>query len=91
MEETTHFSTDNYPVRVGAKFWNNDLRVCEITEVAVSSNDYPGGYTQTWHQTNRSRFDTVTPFHPNLGRLSRYYGNRDAEQYPVGTSYSEVK
>lgn len=91
MEETIHYSNDGYPVTVGAKFWNNDLKVCEITRVAVDSNDYPGGYVQTWHQTNRSRFDTVKPHHPNLGRLSRFCGNKDAERYAVGTNYSEVK
>jgi hypothetical protein len=88
---TTHYSVDAYPVVMGAKFWNNDLRVCEITEVASHSNDYPGGYTQTWHRSTHGSFDTVKPHHPNLGRLVRYYEGIDAEKYAPGTEFNVIK
>jgi hypothetical protein len=91
IAEFTHYSVDQYPVTVGAKFWNNDLRVCQITEVAAHSNEYPGGFTQTWHRTTHGSFDTVSPHHDNLGRLVRYYGGIDAEKHEAGTNYSEVK
>ncbi|HEX4715492.1 MAG TPA: hypothetical protein VH164_11245 [Ktedonobacteraceae bacterium] len=85
-----HYSVDQYPVTVGAKFWNNDLRVCEITEVAAHSNDYPGGYVQTWHRTTNGSFDTVAPHHPNLGRLVRFYEGKDAERFEAGTNFNEL-
>jgi hypothetical protein len=87
----THYSVDQFPVTVGAKFWNNDLRVCQVTEVAHHANPYPGGYKQTWHKTSHGSFDTVAPHHENLGRLVRFYSNKDAERYEPGTNYSDVR
>ena len=86
----SHFSADRQPIEVGKKFWNNDLRVCQVTEVASHSNGYPGGHTQTWHQTTHGSFDTVTPHHPNLGRLVRYYEGKDAEEYEAGTNFADA-
>lgn len=86
-----HFSVDRQPILLGRKFWNNDLRVCVITQIAAHSNDYPGGYTQTWHDTTHGQFDTVTPHHDNLGRLVRWYGGKDANNYPAGTNYADIR
>lgn len=79
-----HFSVDNYPITVGAKFWNNDLRVCEITEVATYSNKYTdSGCVQTWHATNRGEFDTLSGHLRHIGRLVRYWDGKDAEAQPL--------
>jgi hypothetical protein len=85
-----HYSADRRVVTVGAKFWNNDLRVCQVTEVDSHHNDYPGGYVQTWHQTTHGSFDTVAPHHPNLGRLVRFFEGKDANNYEAGTNFRDA-
>lgn len=86
-----HFSVDRIKIEVGGRFWNNDLRVCEITEVAAHSNDYPGGYTQTWHRTTHGSFDTVAPYNQFLGRLVRWYEGVDATKFEPGTTYQQAR
>jgi hypothetical protein len=88
--DETHYSVDQYPVTMGAKFWNNDLRVCQITEVDKSRNDYPGGYTQTWHRTTHGSFDTMKPHNQFLGRLVRFYEGQDAEKYSPGDNFNDL-
>jgi hypothetical protein len=90
METEIHYSVDRYPVAVGAKFWNNDLRVCEVTEIDSHHNDYPGGYVQTWHRTTHGSFDTVAPHNQYLGRLVRFYSGVDAENFEPGTDYNAL-
>ena len=92
---TEHYASDGTPVTVGAKFWSNDLRVVQVSEVASSSNAYADtGETQTWHQTGDGRFDTLSGALQPYGRLVRYFngskGYKSAEDYPVGTSYNNL-
>lgn len=93
MSETAeHYSGDGYPVKVGAHFWNNDMRVAEITEVAAHSNAYADtGEIQTWHQTQAGQFDTLSGTMRKWGRLYRYVEGKNAENYPAGTNYRDVK
>ena len=93
-----HKSADGYTVNVGDKFWSNDLRVVEITEVAVYSNDYADtGCKQTWHRTTEGpngrdgNFDTMNGSMQPYGRLARFFERRDAEDYGTGTNYSDIK
>jgi hypothetical protein len=93
--EPEYWSCDGYPVVVGAKFWNNDMRVCQVTEIACHSNAYSDtGETQTWHQTGDGQFDTLSGSMQKFGRLVRHvYGSKgykNAEDYPVGTSYNNL-
>lgn len=84
-------SADNYPVEVGRKFWDNDLKVVEITELGTRSQDYADtGEKQTWHKTTGGSSDTLTGFMRQYGRLARYFEGRDAEKLQPGTRYSEV-
>ena len=93
----THRCAAGFPVKVGAKFWNNDLRVCVVTEEPRPHNSrrYPGGEISTWHQTDAGSFDTMTG--GLEGRLTRYYpsyqrgSKHDAENYAPGTYYGDVK
>jgi hypothetical protein len=92
-----HRSCDGYTVNVGNKFWSNDLRVVEITEVAAHSNSYQDKATQTWHRTTEGNgkrggdFDTLDGSLQPYGRLVRYFQGRDAEDYSAGTNYSDIK
>lgn len=87
-----HRSTDGYPVEIDRQFWNNDLRVVKITGVAVSQNAYAdSGEIQTWHQTPAGRFDTMSGSLSHTGRLSRYYRGKDAQEFPPGMSFSEIR
>ena len=87
-----YLSCDGYPVQVGAKFWNNDLKVVQIMEVGVSSNKYADtGETQTWHQTTHGQFDTLSGNLQQFGRLVRHYRLKDAEDVPYGTSFREIR
>jgi hypothetical protein len=88
-----HFSADNYPVTVGAKFWTNDLRVCKITEIGTQdTRPYADtGEFSTWHQHTDGSSDTMTGHMRKFGRLARYFEGRDAENYPAGTNYADVK
>jgi spore coat protein U-like protein len=89
---TEHYSADNHPVTAGARFWDNNLRVVEITAVGDYSNAYAdSGETQTWHDTTGGSADTLSGSLRRIGRLARYYGGKDAEDYPAGTNYAEVK
>jgi hypothetical protein len=93
-----HFSSDAYPIVVGAKFWDNDLQVVEITEVASHSNAYADtGCTQTWHKTSRGSYDTLDGTMMPYSRLTRFFPHEphadavSAELHPVGTRYPDVK
>jgi hypothetical protein len=93
-----HYSCDYQPIKVGAKFWNNDLRVVEVTEVAVNNNKYAdSGCIQTWHRTTEGNgkgggdFDTLNGSMQPYGRLVRYYEQRDAEKYAPGTNFADIK
>ena len=91
--QPVHFSCDNFPVTIGARFWNNDMRVVMVTTVARSSNDYQRGRaTQTWHDTqDGGMFDTLDGSMRPYGRLVRYLDGKDAEDYPAGTEYRDIK
>jgi hypothetical protein len=91
-QQQEHRSVDGYPVEVDKQFWNNDLRVVKVTEVAVHANAYSDtGETHTWHRTNQGSFDTLSGTMRPYGRLVRYFEGKDAEQYAPGASYSEIK
>ena len=90
--------TQPEPVEVGRKFWSNDLRVVQITELAVYANAYADtGCTQTWHRTTEGEdrrggdFDTLDGSMQPYGRLARRFEGKDAENYPPGTRYADVK
>ena len=83
-------SVDNYPVTVGAKFWDNNLRVVQVTEVAKYSNNYQDAI-QTWHSTTDGESDTLSGNQREWGRLVRYFEKKDAEGYPVGTNWSDAR
>jgi hypothetical protein len=87
-----HYSVDDEPIVVGARFWSNDLRVVTVTEVAKHSNVYSDtGETQIWHRTTGGSFDSLTGKMRPYGRLVRVFEGKDAEQYPDGTEYRDVK
>jgi len=87
-----HFSCDNQPVTIGARFWSNDMRVVMITTVARTSNPYQDRCTQTWHDTaDGGMFDTLDGDMRPHGRLVRYLDGKDAENYPAGTNYADIK
>lgn len=90
VTETGYWSADGQPVTVGAKFWNNDLRVCQVTRLAaIPAREYADtGETSTWHDTTHGMFDTLTGHMQKFGRLARWYAGADAELYPVGTRYA---
>lgn len=85
-------SADNYPVEAGRRFWNNDLRICQVTKLAEYGNPYADtGCTQTWHKTTHGNFDTLDGSMRPYGRLARYFEGRDAEDYEPGTDYASIK
>lgn len=88
-----HRSADGYPVTVGAKFWNNDLRICRITAIGQQSRiPYADtGEFQTWHKHTDGISDTMTGYMRRYGRLARYCDGKDAENYEPGTDYSEIR
>lgn len=87
-----HVSVDGYPVEVGKRFWDNDLKVVEITVVATNSNPYSDtGWTQTWHKHTGGISDTLSGYGAKWGRLARYFEGRDAEQHEPGTKFSDIK
>jgi hypothetical protein len=87
-----HRSVDGYPVEVGKKFWDNDLRVVQITELGTRSQEYQdSGCYATWHKHTRGISDTLTGHLQGIGRLVRYYERRDAEDYEPGTSFLDIK
>jgi hypothetical protein len=87
-----HISCDGQPVEVGKKFWNNDLRVCEVISIGDWSNDYADtGCKQTWHKTSHGSFDTLDGSMQPYGRLTRRFQGKDAEDYEPGTNYSDIK
>ena len=91
MEE--YRSADNYPVEVGKKFWNNDLRVCQVTKLAsIPARPYADtGETSTWHETTHGSFDTLTGHMRQYGRMARFFEGKDAENYEPGTNYADIK
>jgi hypothetical protein len=95
MPDETHYSADAHPITIGAKFWDNNMRVVQITGVAVDSNPYTDdGTVQTWHQTGAGMYDTLSGDSHPWGRLARFdpfTHRRDAEDYPAGTQYADVK
>jgi hypothetical protein len=87
-----YLSADGYPVTKGAKFWDNDLKVVEITKVAGHAYPYADtGCVSTWHETTNGSSDTLDGHMQPYGRLARYFERKDAETLPVGTNYSDVK
>jgi hypothetical protein len=88
-----HFSSDAYPVTVGARFWSNDLRGVEIASVAEHSNVYADtGEVQTWHATFAGgSFDTLSGSLRPYGRLVRFFEGKDATAYPAGTEFADVR
>lgn len=87
-----HFSVDGFPIEVDAQYWNNDLRVVKITDVATHSNPYADtGETQTWHQTGAGQFDTLSGGLRRIGRLVRWFEGKDAATFAPGTYYGDVK
>jgi hypothetical protein len=87
-----HFSADGYPVTEGRHFWTNDLRVAEITEVGKDRRLYADtGEYSTWHKHTDGSSDTLTGRMRQFGRLARFFGGLDAEEFPAGTDYKDVK
>jgi hypothetical protein len=88
-----HLSADGQPVVVDAQFWDNNLRVVRITQVAVRSNPYADtGSIQTWHAAEPGGdTDTMSGGLAFCGRIARYFKGLDAESYPPGTDYADVK
>lgn len=79
-------------MEVGRHFWTNDLRVAVITELGTRSQAYADtGEFATWHKHTDGSSDTLTGSMQRYGRLARYFEGKDAEKYPAGTNYSEVK
>lgn len=91
MSAGEYYSADAWPVTVGAKFWDNNLRVVQVTEVAVDSNPYPDGETQTWHQTTSGRVDTISGKLSRIGRLAREFEGLNAEKFKPGTDYRTAR
>jgi hypothetical protein len=90
--DVQYFSVDNVLIEVGAKFWDNNLQVVQITEVATHSNAYADtGEIQTWHNHTRGSSDTLTGRLRQIGRLVRYFEGKNATDYPNGTSYNDIK
>jgi hypothetical protein len=90
---TDHRSADDYPVTVGAKFWNNDLRVVQITAIGTQdTREYADtGEHATWHKHTGGSSDTLTGHMRKYGRLARYCDGKDAENYEPGTNYSDIR
>jgi len=88
-----YYSADGYPIWPGKKFWNNDLRVCQVTKLAsIPARPYAdSGETSTWHDTTHGSFDTLTGYMQQYGRLARMFQGKDAEDYELGTNYKDVK
>jgi hypothetical protein len=87
-----YFSVDGFNITVGAKFWDNNLRVVQVTKVADWHEDYRGtGETQTWHDTTGGHADTLSGGLRPYGRLVRWFEGKDAEAYEAGTSYNDTK
>lgn len=85
-------SADGYPVEVGKKFWDNDLQVVQITELAERGQMYSDtGESAWWHHHTRGISDTLTGTMQKFGRLGRYFEGLDAEKYEPGTKYADVK
>lgn len=87
-----HRSCDGYPVEIGSKFWDNDLKVVEVTAVAAWDNPYADtGETQTWHETTDGHSDTLSGRMQPYGRLVRFLEGKDAENFAPGTRFADVK
>jgi hypothetical protein len=92
IDKLDHKAADGYLVTLGAKFWNNDLRVCQVIKVAEHANDYSDtGCVQTWHKTTHGEFDTLNGHMQPYARLARYFEGKDAEKYETGTQYGDIK
>lgn len=93
FDHERHCRVEGMPVEEGRKFWNNDLRVVQITRLAaIPARVYADtGETSTWHDTTGGMFDTLTGHMRQYGRLARWFNGLDAEQYQPGTSYATVK
>lgn len=93
--ETTHEhrATDGTPIKLGARFWDNNLRVVEITRVGngMSRTYSDTGEISTWHETTGGSSDTLTGYMAKYGRLTGTFEGKKASDYPAGTNYSEVK
>jgi hypothetical protein len=88
---SAYLSADGYPVTAGARFWDNSLRVVGVTRVFTSSNAYPEDTVQTWHGTTGGQADTLSGGMRKWGRLARFFEGLDAEEYPPGTRFADVR
>lgn len=90
--ETVHLSADGVPIVVGGRFWDNNLRVVTITEVGRrESRPYADtGEYQTWHGTTGGISDTMSGSMQSCGRLTKRFEGKCADDYPDGTSYSDI-
>jgi len=91
MPDTTssHYSADSQPVTVGARFWDSNLRVVQITKVTSYANPYGStGETQTWHATTGGDCDTLSGSLRQYGRLARYFEGEDAGLFEPGTAFA---
>lgn len=85
-------SADGVVVGAGKRFWNNDLRVCEVIETGRHGNVYSDtGCIQVWHKTTHGDFDTMTGEMQKYGRLGRRFEGKNAEDYEPGTNYADIK
>ena len=95
--ESEYLSADGYPVTEGARFWDtrfwdNNLRVVQVTQVAAYPNTYADtGELQTWHKTTGGTSDTLTGAMQPYGRLARFFEGQDAENHASGTNFKDVK
>jgi hypothetical protein len=76
-----HRTADGFPIVVGQYYWNNDLALCQVTQVAAYQNAYQDWGLQTWHKTTKGDFDSLDPRH-DIGRLAKRHPttNKDADE-----------
>lgn len=88
---TDHFSADTHPILPGRKFWDKNLRVVTVTATGVHSNAYPGMTDQTWHRTTGGEADSYAGIDRKWGGLAKWFEGRNADDYPDGTEYADIK
>jgi hypothetical protein len=79
LKSQTHMTADGYPITVGEWYWDNDLKVVQITAVAVDFTPYPECGTQVWHKHTRGMSDSLTD-RPDIGRLAKYWRGKPASE-----------
>lgn len=91
-QQHEHLSADGQPVEVGRKFWDNNLRVVQVTKLGTRSQPYAdSGCEQTWHDTTGGSSDTMTGHMRHCGRLARRFEGKDAEDYEPGTEFAATR